>query len=215
MAPDVRTPSLRAPRQARAKQRVEQILDAARALVLTRGFAGLKMAEIAQTAGVTTSSIYQYFPHKRAIVLHLAQRHLEVGQRAMQALIDPRPETIDAFGLRLDAAVESYYLELRGDPLIPHLRSAFAADAELRALEARDTQLLEAQLLDGCEHLFRPDRLAQVRLAFRLFTEFLSVGIDMALALDEHEGRAVMDQLYINLDACWEVSILPHALEST
>lgn len=201
----------RAPRQARSKQRVEQILAAARSLVLSKGFAGLKMAEIAETAGVTPSSIYQYFSNKRAIVLHLAERHLELGQLALRSLIEPRPETLEEFGERVDAGLEAYYLALRADPLVRHLRTAFAADAQLRELETRDAHELERQLFEGTKHLFHRNRYEAVKLAYGLFSEFAGVGIERAIELDEAQGRALMDLLYLNLDACWEASIVPHA----
>lgn len=201
----------REPQQARAIKRVEQILDAARALVLTKGFAGLKMGEIAATAGVSPSSIYQYFPNKRAIILQLARQHLDLGQRAVDALLEPPPEDLDAFGLRIDAAFEAYYQALRRDPLARDLQHAFAADTELREMADEDSEAIESRLFAATEHLFRADRLDQVRISMRLLFQFAEAGMDTAIALDEDAGREVMDVLMTNLDACWEATILPHA----
>ena len=214
MVPETRAEPPRQPRQARAKQRVEQILAAASQLVMAKGFAGLKMGESASQAGVTPSSIYQYFPNKRAILLELAQRHLDAGQQLLASLLAPEIEDIDDLGQRLDAGIETYYLRLRADPLVPHLRTAFAADTQLREMEAADTVEIEDRLFEATKHLFRPKCQAQIRLAMRMILEFIDVGVDMATALDEREGRAVMDLLYTNLDACWEASVLPHARPS-
>jgi AcrR family transcriptional regulator len=85
----VRTPSMPARRSARkqpAQQRsratVDVILQATARVLGRHGYAGTNTNLIAQTAGVSVGSIYQYFPNKEALVAALRDRH----SRDMHAL---------------------------------------------------------------------------------------------------------------------------------
>ncbi|MFT6303451.1 MAG: AcrR family transcriptional regulator [Granulosicoccus sp.] len=88
----MRTPSSRLdpvhkPQQVRSEQRVQQILDGAKAHILNSGCAALTMTDIARNAQISTSSIYQYFPNKEAIVTSLAQRYLDLHLAHTQAML--------------------------------------------------------------------------------------------------------------------------------
>lgn len=72
------------PRQARARERVEAILAAARDIIANQGIEPLSTQRIAQVAGIPVGSVYQFFPNKHAIVLELAKRSLV----PMNALVD-------------------------------------------------------------------------------------------------------------------------------
>ena len=60
-------PAQRAPRQERGRRRVDEILDAAVALVVEVGPAAASIGEIAKRAGASVGSIYHFFPSKEAI----------------------------------------------------------------------------------------------------------------------------------------------------
>jgi len=64
------------PRQARARQTVDFILDAAAYILAERGLDGFTTNHIAERAGVNISSLYQYFPNKLAILEALRARHM-------------------------------------------------------------------------------------------------------------------------------------------
>jgi len=65
---------------------VEQILDAASRLVLTRGVDALTTRAIAETAGVPVASLYQYFADKEDILLALVER--DMAEMDDQLLVD-------------------------------------------------------------------------------------------------------------------------------
>jgi AcrR family transcriptional regulator len=72
----------REPQRPRGKQRVHALLDTAAAVIVERGYADATMTEIAQRAGTSIGTIYQYFPHKAALAFALRQRYgEELGQR--------------------------------------------------------------------------------------------------------------------------------------
>jgi AcrR family transcriptional regulator len=75
--PRRRDPTPRAPASDRAAGLVDAIVDAA-ALVLSRGgVAKLTTNRVAEAAGVSIGSLYQYFPNKEAIVSALFDRYLK------------------------------------------------------------------------------------------------------------------------------------------
>ena len=80
------------PRQARARQTYEKILNATAMLLDEVGVDGINTNLIAEKAGVNISAIYKYFPNKYAILSTLAIRS---GARpaAMTKLAAMRPST--------------------------------------------------------------------------------------------------------------------------
>jgi AcrR family transcriptional regulator len=64
------------PVQQRSRETVEAILEAARQVFAAHGYAGGTTNRIAQRAGVSIGSFYQYFPNKDAIVVALMERHM-------------------------------------------------------------------------------------------------------------------------------------------
>jgi len=62
------------PRQARSLATVEVILDAAGLLLVDEGYEQATTNRIAERAGVSIGSLYQYFPNREAVVAALARR---------------------------------------------------------------------------------------------------------------------------------------------
>ncbi|TQK68361.1 MULTISPECIES: TetR/AcrR family transcriptional regulator [unclassified Nocardioides] len=66
----------RVPAQARSRERVERILEAAARLVVTNGVDGLTTRSIAEAAELPVASLYQYFTDKEAVLLALCERDM-------------------------------------------------------------------------------------------------------------------------------------------
>ena len=82
------------PTQARAKARIQRVLDATQAILNRDGPAALTTPAIAAESGVSVGSIYQYFPNKEAIVLALYEARLaEIRGEAASAQDDPADVT--------------------------------------------------------------------------------------------------------------------------
>jgi AcrR family transcriptional regulator len=71
-APETAGPRRRIPKQARARERVERILDAARSELEERAAADITIEGIAERAGVAVGSVYSYFESKTALLLAVA-----------------------------------------------------------------------------------------------------------------------------------------------
>lgn len=73
------------PRQARSSVTVDAIFEAVIQVLLTQGFAGLTTTRVAERAGVSVGTLYQYFPNKRSLVAAVIERHLAQVVQAMEA----------------------------------------------------------------------------------------------------------------------------------
>jgi AcrR family transcriptional regulator len=67
---------------------VAAILTGAAQVLERRGYAGTTTDAIAERAGVSVGSVYQYFPNKEAILVALAERHIEEGFERVWGLLE-------------------------------------------------------------------------------------------------------------------------------
>lgn len=71
------TSARKAPRQQRSRETVDALLEATARVLVRRGYGGTNTNLVAETAGVSVGSLYQYFPNKEALVAALHRRHAE------------------------------------------------------------------------------------------------------------------------------------------
>jgi AcrR family transcriptional regulator len=72
-----RTLTRREPKQQRSRQTVDCVLAAVQLVVKRHGTQAITTNRIAEAAGVSVGSLYQYFPDKRAIFSALHDRHVD------------------------------------------------------------------------------------------------------------------------------------------
>lgn len=72
-----RTFPRREPKQQRSRQTVDCLLEAVQLVVKRHGTQAITTNRIAEAAGVSVGSLYQYFPDKRAIFTALHDRHVD------------------------------------------------------------------------------------------------------------------------------------------
>lgn len=65
------------PEQDRSRATVEAIVDAAAHILVKGGYAAFTTNRVAEKAGVSIGSLYQYFPNKEALLGALMRRHVE------------------------------------------------------------------------------------------------------------------------------------------
>lgn len=76
------------PRQARSLATTETILDATAHILGERGWQGLTTNAVADAAGVSIGSIYQYFPNKIALTEAVRRRHFDSVISVLRAAAD-------------------------------------------------------------------------------------------------------------------------------
>jgi AcrR family transcriptional regulator len=104
------------PRQARSRATVEAIVTAGAQVLIEQGYEGATTARVAERAGVSIGSLYQYFPNKEALIAALIERHAgEIIAIMHRALGDPASGTLEG-GLR--AMIEAGAAAHRLDPAL-------------------------------------------------------------------------------------------------
>lgn len=159
------------PRQRRAVETRARILDAARRVFEEHGYSHGTTNRIADEAGLSVGSLYQYFPNKDAILVELVDAHIEAGTDAVLGVLpDPGPDGWSSLSLTdilrpVVAAMVAVHTDGR------ELHRVLFEEAprppeqldRLRALE-RDLSRMVADLLAGHPEVKAPDLDLAARL---------------------------------------------------
>ncbi|UXN69237.1 TetR/AcrR family transcriptional regulator [Devosia neptuniae] len=73
------------PRQARSAATLEAIFEATIQVLLREGIHRLTTTRVAERAGVSVGTMYQYFPHKQALLYALNERYLDLVAERVEA----------------------------------------------------------------------------------------------------------------------------------
>lgn len=97
------------PRQSRSKATVAAILEAAAHILERQGLAGFTTNAVAERAGVSIGSLYQYFPSRDAILAALIRDQREALLAALTAAdIPPQPDLARFLPAMIGAAVRHW-----------------------------------------------------------------------------------------------------------
>ena len=147
------------PRQARARASVEAILEAAARILEAEGLDRLNTNRVAERAGVSIGTLYQYFPTKEAILAEILraerQRLLEDVRRAT--------EGAEGFEAGLARLIEAAIAHQLGRPALSraleYLDGALPLEAETQALNAAILEQVAGFLARG--GVARPEESAR------------------------------------------------------
>lgn len=188
------------PLQARAAATVDAMFEATIQVLVTDGPHRLTTTRVAQRAGVSVGTMYQYFPHKQALFYALNERYLDVlAGKVKKACLAQRGAKIEQM---VEALVGTYWDAKTERPEVTRAlyRSVVEIDNEalIEAFAARVDAATAAMLASASDAAFAD--LATVNLTL-LSTVFGTVRNVFERNLPEHEGRAVRDQLIIMCNA--------------
>lgn len=116
---------------------VEAMLDAAVRLLKRPGASSLTTNRIAETAGVSIGSLYQYFPNKRAVFIALHERHIAQVDSIMHRRMAKSTEITleELISSLIDGMIEAHTVDPELSELlqaeVPH-RAAGTLDFSLR-----------------------------------------------------------------------------------
>jgi AcrR family transcriptional regulator len=99
------------PQQARSRATIDAILDAAAHILGERGWAGLTTNAVADVAGVSIGSLYQYFPNKLSLIEAVRRRHFDDVLAVLRAAADEKVARVQRVAALVDGmiAVHSRY----------------------------------------------------------------------------------------------------------
>ena len=119
------------PRQARSAATVAAIVEAAARILEKGGHAGFSTNAVAECAGVSVGSLYQYFPRKEALIGALIVR--ETGRLLEDARVAAsRPTGAEALRTVIDACVEHQFHRPALARLLDFEEARLPLDADIR-----------------------------------------------------------------------------------
>jgi AcrR family transcriptional regulator len=115
------------PQQARSKATLEAVLEATLQVLLREGAQRLTTTRVAERAGVSVGTLYQYHPNKHALVFALLERHLNGLTEAVEkACKEQREQTAGAMA----ATVARAFVEAKTDNILES-RALYALAPEM------------------------------------------------------------------------------------
>jgi AcrR family transcriptional regulator len=129
----------RAPSQPRSERMVATLLEAAAQVLETRGLEGFNTNAVAQRAGVSIGSLYQYFPGKDALTIALLARENERFYQDALAALD-QADGPRALNHLIAVAVQQQFARPRLARLLdveesrPDLQPAISGKGSMRTL---------------------------------------------------------------------------------
>lgn len=171
--PQAQIATRKEPKQARSTELVAAILEAAIQVLAKEGAPRFTTARVAEKAGVSVGSVYQYFPNKAAILFRLqAEEWRRTGDMLSRILEDPGQPPLARLRRLVHAFLESECAEaeMRGalDDAAPLYRDA----PEARAVRAASRRTLDSFL----QGLLPEASQAQRALVSELITTTLGAG---------------------------------------
>jgi AcrR family transcriptional regulator len=110
----------RRPRQARAQATVDAIIQATARVLIEDGYDRASTNRIAQAAGVSIGSLYQYFPSKEALVAALVETHVDRMMEVVTRMLDEHTAPSD-LRQSADVLVRALIAAYRVDPKLHHV----------------------------------------------------------------------------------------------
>ncbi|MGO4113665.1 TetR/AcrR family transcriptional regulator [Rhizobium ruizarguesonis] len=92
------------PQQARASATLDAIFEATIQLLVKDGYPMLTTTRVAERAGVSVGTMYQYFPHKQALIYAVSERYLEILAEKIEREVSGLPAAAMA-----EALIDTYW----------------------------------------------------------------------------------------------------------
>jgi AcrR family transcriptional regulator len=189
--PIAREKPRKAPVQARSRATYEAILEATARILEAEGLAAVTTNRVAERAGVSIGSLYQYFPAREAILAELVKRmRLSMSARmiAISEATRSRPleEAIPAI---MAAAIEQYEAEPRLTAALEAAEARLPRDPEVVAERRRARDTVVACLRS--RRVPRPEEAAQDLIAMTRGIVIAALGGSRKADCDRIRARIV------------------------
>lgn len=156
------------PKQARSQAMVEAILAATARILVGRGYARTNTNLVAEEAGISVGSLYQYFPNKEALIVALHDRHEAQIQNVIETVLTglrlKHPPLRQAMQGLIGAWIEAHQVA-------PELHRILEAECAFFALDARASDLAEQRIVAGIQSLLEAYRIEPLALKTYLVTK--------------------------------------------
>lgn len=189
---DDQTVLRRRPIQRRSRERVERMLSAAVTLIERDGSDGMRMSDVAEMAGVSIGSLYQYFPDKSAIIRSLAERCLIEGRGCIEselAAVKSKKQLHAAWSRLID----SYYEMFLTEPAKRDIWCATQGDCRLRKVELEDSRINAGVLAETLARLRPNADRSRFEASALLIMHLCDATMRLAISVGPAEGATLVE----------------------
>ena len=198
------SPLRRNPVQARAKERIERVLDAAEEVFVEAGYEAATTNQIAARADTSIGSIYELFERKEDVAKALAARYLTELTALYDEVVVDDPGGRDVIVAKVIDAYDRFYTHHPGlGPLLQGCRG----NEDLAAAG----QAIRASLVDHVEHVIavRRDDLdpERRRVVAEMAADVLRSGLDAVTDKPPERRNALVAELKLVLTSYLAVAL--------
>lgn len=172
----------RAPAQRRSRERVRQILDASAGLLEDGGYEALTTAAIAERAGISVASIYQFFPNVEAVVLTLAENWTDDFEEVLRGFSAASPPPTP--GEAAEGIIAAYVDYFRRQPGFRAIWFGGHLRGTLRRLDRMSNRTLADRLLSLWSDWYDVPDTPRSRAAARVAVEMADALLALAFRTD-------------------------------
>lgn len=189
----------RVPVQARSRERVDRILDAAAQLLTEQGYNAVKTNHIAKRAGISIGSIYQFFPNRFAIFHALAVRYLDRVADVLSEHIGPEA-TAGPWRVALDRVLDILAEMWRSDEAFHAVWMAIQNTPELRESDEHYADIfvndILVHFLRRATHLEDTQRLKTIAAVIFASSQCI---LDYSMRNGEEQDPMIVEELKLML----------------
>ncbi|QLL10764.1 TetR family transcriptional regulator [Pseudomonas chlororaphis] len=176
-----RTPqvsSRKAPKQARSTELVAAILEAATQVLAKEGAQRFTTARVAEKAGVSIGSLYQYFPNKAAILFRLQSDEWQQTTQMLRGILEDVGEApLERLRVLVRVFIHSECEEARMRVALNDAAPLYRHAPEAQAVKAQGERIFQAFMEEA---LPEAPQAARVLAADLITTTLSSVGKDFS-----------------------------------
>jgi AcrR family transcriptional regulator len=155
MSPKRSTNPRKLPQQDRSRVTVEAILEATTHILTEEGYEKANTNHIADRAGISIGSLYQYFPNKEALMAALMEQHsneiVELVESKLQILFDAPLEV--AISELIKAVIAAHAINPRLHQVLNEEIPLSARLQQMQKADERIGKMLRAYLSRSQEHI--------------------------------------------------------------
>lgn len=179
------------PVQKRSRERFERMLAAATELIAENGSDALRMGEVAERAGVSIGSLYQFFPDKTALIGTLVERYNADSRRCIAEGLGAVASE-DDFRRAFSDLIDVYHALFKAEPVMRDIWSGAQADKALRDVQLIESRRNGALVADVLKRLRPDEEPAALESSALVVMHLGEEAMRLAISVGRNEGDAVV-----------------------
>ena len=185
--------SRRVPSQERSKEKYDQLLLSAKALIGEKGNDLVSMKEISKHSGVTLPSIYQYFPNKASILKAIMEGYFAEIRASLITLLDSC-DSIQELSEQLYKGIDIFYQRFEDEPVLAVLWSGLQANVQLRELDAKDSAINAELITDKICSIIGDEKRTDIYTSLLLLVSTAGMTVRITVMMPDEQAEKILEE---------------------